>query len=249
MHAAARKASACGAALSNPAPTPLHPPPPLHAPNACPSHRARHCTLGSWRHACPGKAIRAAARIPAAGLQAVNGILIPGGAQNLRPGQPFFDVVSQLYDLAIQANDKGEYFPVSWAVRSLLTHPIGLCREASRAMLGWSSACTPGLARRHAAGGQGKVACCHLATPPEQPDGDGPGASVVRVVAPRLPRSSCSCCMPPANVHRCVRVLLGLWHVFPPWSASQPLGARRVAPTCCADPTRRASPCAASHYT
>ncbi len=51
--------------------------------------------------------------VPVAGLQAVNGILIPGGAQNLRPGEPFFDVVSQLYDLAIEANDKGEYFPVS----------------------------------------------------------------------------------------------------------------------------------------
>ncbi|KAL4434657.1 hypothetical protein ABPG77_002780 [Micractinium sp. CCAP 211/92] len=45
-------------------------------------------------------------------FKAVNGILIPGGAQNLRPGEPFFDVVSQLYDLAIEANDKGEYFPV-----------------------------------------------------------------------------------------------------------------------------------------
>ncbi|KAL4447534.1 hypothetical protein ABPG75_004753 [Micractinium tetrahymenae] len=45
-------------------------------------------------------------------FKAVNGILIPGGAQNLRPGEPFFDVVSQLYDLATEANDKGEYFPV-----------------------------------------------------------------------------------------------------------------------------------------
>lgn len=45
-------------------------------------------------------------------FKAVNGILIPGGAQNLRPGEPFFDVVSQLYDLALEANDKGEYFPV-----------------------------------------------------------------------------------------------------------------------------------------
>lgn len=45
-------------------------------------------------------------------LQAVNGILIPGGAQDLRPGQPFFDTVSQLVDLAIAANDKGNYFPV-----------------------------------------------------------------------------------------------------------------------------------------
>ncbi|KAL4856809.1 Gamma-glutamyl hydrolase A [Chlorella vulgaris] len=45
-------------------------------------------------------------------FKAVNGILIPGGAQDLRPGQPFFDTVSQLVDLAIAANDKGNYFPV-----------------------------------------------------------------------------------------------------------------------------------------
>lgn len=30
----------------------------------------------------------------------------------MRPGQPFFDTVSQLVDLAIAANDKGNYFPV-----------------------------------------------------------------------------------------------------------------------------------------
>lgn len=49
---------------------------------------------------------------PPPNQQAVNGILIPGGAQDLRPGQPFFDTVSQLVDLAIAANDKGSYFPV-----------------------------------------------------------------------------------------------------------------------------------------
>lgn len=60
-------------------------------------------------------------RRPAAAPQAVNGILIPGGAQNLRPGEPFFDVVSQLYDLALEANDKGEYFPVGLPC-ILITH-------------------------------------------------------------------------------------------------------------------------------
>ena len=44
--------------------------------------------------------------------QAVNGILIPGGSQDLRPGAPFFDTVSHLFDLAIAANKKGNYFPV-----------------------------------------------------------------------------------------------------------------------------------------
>jgi hypothetical protein len=42
----------------------------------------------------------------------VNGILIPGGAQDLRPGQPFYDTVAQLVDLAVEANDKGSHFPV-----------------------------------------------------------------------------------------------------------------------------------------
>lgn len=45
-------------------------------------------------------------------FKAVNGILIPGGSQDLRPGQPFFDTVSQLVQLAVEANDKGNYFPV-----------------------------------------------------------------------------------------------------------------------------------------
>lgn len=43
----------------------------------------------------------------------VNGILVPGGAQDLRPGHPFFDTVSKLFDLTLQANDHGDFFPVS----------------------------------------------------------------------------------------------------------------------------------------
>ena len=38
--------------------------------------------------------------------------MIPGGSQDLRPGQPFFDTVERLFDLAVAANDKGNYFPV-----------------------------------------------------------------------------------------------------------------------------------------
>lgn len=45
-------------------------------------------------------------------VQAVNGILIPGGSQDLRPGQPFFDTVQQLVDLTLEANDRGTFFPV-----------------------------------------------------------------------------------------------------------------------------------------
>ena len=67
-------------------------------------------------------------------LQAVNGILIPGGAQDLRPGQPFFDVVSQLVELAIEANDKGDFFPVSVCV--CVGGGLGGAHTAS-CLLGW----------------------------------------------------------------------------------------------------------------
>lgn len=45
--------------------------------------------------------------------KSVNGFLIPGGAQGLRPGVPFFDTATLLFDLTLEANDKGEYLPVS----------------------------------------------------------------------------------------------------------------------------------------
>ncbi len=43
----------------------------------------------------------------------VNGVLIPGGGANLTPGHQFYDTARLLIDLAIQANDNGDYFPVS----------------------------------------------------------------------------------------------------------------------------------------
>lgn len=45
-------------------------------------------------------------------FRAVSGLLIPGGGQDLRPGHPFFDTASLLFDLAREANRKGDYFPV-----------------------------------------------------------------------------------------------------------------------------------------
>ena len=44
--------------------------------------------------------------------RSVNGFLIPGGAQALHPGVPFFDTATLLFDLTVAANDKGEYLPV-----------------------------------------------------------------------------------------------------------------------------------------
>jgi len=42
----------------------------------------------------------------------INGLLIPGGGATLKPGHPFYDAAHLLLRLAIQANDKGDYFPV-----------------------------------------------------------------------------------------------------------------------------------------
>jgi hypothetical protein len=46
-------------------------------------------------------------------FRAVNAVLLPGGAQDLRPGNPYFDTSALLFNLTIEANDAGDYFPVS----------------------------------------------------------------------------------------------------------------------------------------
>lgn len=44
---------------------------------------------------------------------AVNGVLVPGGAARLAPGDTFFDVASRVIDLATEANlEKKEHFPI-----------------------------------------------------------------------------------------------------------------------------------------
>lgn len=45
-------------------------------------------------------------------FKSVNGFLIPGGGQPLKPGFPFFDTATLMLDLVKEANDKGDYFPV-----------------------------------------------------------------------------------------------------------------------------------------
>lgn len=41
----------------------------------------------------------------------INGVLFPGGAADINTG-PYYQSGKYLYDLAIQANDKGDYFPI-----------------------------------------------------------------------------------------------------------------------------------------
>jgi hypothetical protein len=50
---------------------------------------------------CPGR------------FAAINGLLLPGGGANLSPGHPFYDAATNLVLMALDANDKGDYFPVS----------------------------------------------------------------------------------------------------------------------------------------
>ncbi|GAB4816247.1 hypothetical protein N2152v2_003293 [Parachlorella kessleri] len=45
-------------------------------------------------------------------FESVNGFLIPGGAQDLRPGAPFYDTAEHMFNLTIKANDNGDYFPL-----------------------------------------------------------------------------------------------------------------------------------------
>ena len=46
-------------------------------------------------------------------FNAVNGIIIPGGSQDLHSGNPYFDTAALVFDLTVKANDNGDYFPVS----------------------------------------------------------------------------------------------------------------------------------------
>jgi gamma-glutamyl hydrolase len=42
----------------------------------------------------------------------INGVLLPGGGASLRRGHKFYDTAELLVNLAIEANDNGDYFPV-----------------------------------------------------------------------------------------------------------------------------------------
>lgn len=45
-------------------------------------------------------------------FEIINGLLLPGGGANLSPGHPFYDTAKLLVDMALEANDNGDYFPV-----------------------------------------------------------------------------------------------------------------------------------------
>lgn len=45
-------------------------------------------------------------------FRVLNGVLLPGGGATLKPGHPFYDAANQLVELAIEANENGDYFPV-----------------------------------------------------------------------------------------------------------------------------------------
>jgi len=47
-------------------------------------------------------------------FRSINGVLFPGGGLNLTADQPFFKVSKLFYELALEANLKGDYFPL-WA--------------------------------------------------------------------------------------------------------------------------------------
>ncbi|KAF5842134.1 class I glutamine amidotransferase-like protein [Dunaliella salina] len=59
----------------------------------------------------------------------INGLLIPGGGANLSPGHKFYDTANLLVELAIQANDKGDYFPVQGTCLGLETLSIIITRN------------------------------------------------------------------------------------------------------------------------
>lgn len=43
----------------------------------------------------------------------INGLLLPGGGADLSAGHPFYDAMDTLVTMAMEANDKGDFFPVS----------------------------------------------------------------------------------------------------------------------------------------
>ena len=45
-------------------------------------------------------------------FNAVNGVLLPGGSQELHAGNPYFDTAALLFDLTLAANDGGTHFPL-----------------------------------------------------------------------------------------------------------------------------------------
>jgi hypothetical protein len=71
-------------------------------------------------------------------FKAINGLLLPGGGASLRPGRLFYDTAARLVQMAIEANDRGDYFPVSDSMdllMQLLNATAGFRRLAMDASL------------------------------------------------------------------------------------------------------------------
>lgn len=47
----------------------------------------------------------------------INGVIIPGGGADLTPHHPFYEAAAQLVNLTLDANDRGDYFPVSFTIQ------------------------------------------------------------------------------------------------------------------------------------
>lgn len=63
-------------------------------------------------------------------FDAINGLLVPGGSGNLTAGHPFYDNTEYLLQLAIEANDNGDYFPVRLSTKTdqpVFTSHAGPC--------------------------------------------------------------------------------------------------------------------------
>ncbi|KAK9823907.1 hypothetical protein WJX72_006292 [[Myrmecia] bisecta] len=64
-------------------------------------------------------------------FNAINGVLIPGGSAVLHPGHPFYDTTSLLFNLTLDANDKGDYFPIHGTCLGFETLAIIASRNTS----------------------------------------------------------------------------------------------------------------------
>jgi len=71
-------------------------------------------------------------------FQSINGILFPGGATDLDPSTQFYRSAFFLYQLAIDANDKGDYFPIEGHCLGFELLHLMTSRNAS--LLGWVDA-------------------------------------------------------------------------------------------------------------
>lgn len=77
-------------------------------------YQPRHCH--SAHAATPGvgssRTITSLITLSHRRFKAINGLLLPGGGANLSPGHPFYDAAATLVNMALDANDRGDYFPV-----------------------------------------------------------------------------------------------------------------------------------------